>query len=269
MAYTHKDHDYKDGTQALGQPPIDRTVMIPAESALVLSHDSFQMAPNAYDQLLDHTVQAYQYHGLAATLNSQNQNAALHKDRVGFASVHPEMHQMDHPDSTDGTQLPFEPVSNGQHDSMQSQTYINNSNLLFEHPSSSYSGNLAHHHHHHPLPTHHTLSEFGRNGDDGSYPTRRRLSASVVGNPDMPESASRPKAPKLKFTQEDDALLVELKETKCLTWMQIADFFPGRSSGTLQVRYCTKLKSKELIWTEPMVCCLSLLDIHNSGLTIF
>jgi hypothetical protein len=27
-----------------------------------------------------------------------------------------------------------------------------------------------------------------------------------------------------------------------LAWKQIAEFFPGRSSGTLQVRYCTKLK---------------------------
>jgi len=76
---------------------------------------------------------------------------------------------------------------------------------------------------------------------------------SVVGQPGMPEPAPRPKGPKLKFTPEDDALLVELKETKHLTWKQIADFFPGRSSGTLQVRYCTKLKAKTTIWTDEMV----------------
>ena len=69
----------------------------------------------------------------------------------------------------------------------------------------------------------------------------------------MPEPAAKPKGPKLKFTPEDDALLVELKETKNLTWKQIADFFPGRSSGTLQVRYCTKLKAKTMVWTEDMV----------------
>lgn len=69
----------------------------------------------------------------------------------------------------------------------------------------------------------------------------------------MPEPAAKPKGPKLKFTPEDDALLVELKETKNLTWKQIADFFPGRSSGTLQVRYCTKLKAKTMVWTDDMV----------------
>ena len=52
---------------------------------------------------------------------------------------------------------------------------------------------------------------------------------------------------------QDDALLVDLKETKDLSWKQIADFFPGRSSGTLQVRYCTKLKAKEIFWTEALV----------------
>ena len=76
---------------------------------------------------------------------------------------------------------------------------------------------------------------------------------SVVGQPGMPEPAAKPKGPKLKFTAEEDALLVELKETKNLTWKQIADFFPGRTSGTLQVRYCTKLKAKTAVWTDEMV----------------
>ena len=75
----------------------------------------------------------------------------------------------------------------------------------------------------------------------------------MVGQEGMPTPASRPKGPKLKFTREDDALLVELKETKNLTWKQIADFFPGRSSGTLQVRYCTKLKAKTTAWSDEMV----------------
>lgn len=69
----------------------------------------------------------------------------------------------------------------------------------------------------------------------------------------MPPPALRPRGPKLKFTPEDDQLLVDLKEKKNLTWKQIADFFPGRSSGTLQVRYCTKLKAKTTAWTDEMV----------------
>ena len=76
---------------------------------------------------------------------------------------------------------------------------------------------------------------------------------SVVGQEGMPLPAQRPRGPKLKFTPEDDQLLVDLKEKKNLTWKQIADFFPGRSSGTLQVRYCTKLKAKTTVWTDDMV----------------
>jgi hypothetical protein len=76
---------------------------------------------------------------------------------------------------------------------------------------------------------------------------------SVVGHPGMPEPALRPRGPKLKFTPEDDQKLVDLKENKNLTWKQIAEFFPGRSSGTLQVRYCTKLKAKTTQWTDETV----------------
>jgi hypothetical protein len=75
----------------------------------------------------------------------------------------------------------------------------------------------------------------------------------VVGQVGMPDPAPRPRGPKLKFTPQDDQLLIELKENKNLTWKQIADFFPGRASGTLQVRYCTKLKAKDTNWTDEMV----------------
>jgi hypothetical protein len=76
---------------------------------------------------------------------------------------------------------------------------------------------------------------------------------SVVGQPGMPAPALKPRGPKLKFTPEDDGLLVELKENRSLTWKQIAEFFPGRSSGTLQVRYCTTLKAKTAQWTDETV----------------
>jgi hypothetical protein len=75
----------------------------------------------------------------------------------------------------------------------------------------------------------------------------------MVGQVGMPLPAPRPRGPKLKFTPEDDQLLIDLKENKNLTWKQIADFFPGRSSGTLQVRYCTKLKAKTTQWSDETV----------------
>ncbi|OGM42210.1 Myb-like transcription factor [Aspergillus bombycis] len=112
---------------------------------------------------------------------------------------------------------------------------------------------LPQHHHHHRLPPHASLRDSQRhsmNMESSPFPSGP---PSVVGQPGMPDPAPRPRGPKLKFTPEEDALLVELKENKNLTWKQIADFFPGRTSGTLQVRYCTKLKAKDVAWSDEMV----------------
>jgi hypothetical protein len=46
------------------------------------------------------------------------------------------------------------------------------------------------------------------------------------------------------FTKEDDELLKRLKEEDRLPWKQIKGHFPGRTEGSLQVRYCTKLKDR-------------------------
>ncbi|KAK5129913.1 hypothetical protein LTR08_002714 [Meristemomyces frigidus] len=108
-------------------------------------------------------------------------------------------------------------------------------------------------HHHHRLPNKPPPAKSQRTGYDAvSAAAEDQGPPSVVGQPGMPEPAPKPKGPKLKFTADEDALLVELKETKDLTWKQIADFFPGRTSGTLQVRYCTKLKAKVAVWTDEM-----------------
>ncbi|CAG8902812.1 unnamed protein product [Penicillium egyptiacum] len=45
-----------------------------------------------------------------------------------------------------------------------------------------------------------------------------------------------------RFLPKDDQLLIELKEERSLPWKRIAEYFPGRSEGSLQVRYCTRLK---------------------------
>ncbi|CAD0111196.1 unnamed protein product [Aureobasidium uvarum] len=107
-------------------------------------------------------------------------------------------------------------------------------------------------HHHHRLPPHSPTLKRTKHGEEVS-PVGDSGPPSMVGKEGMPEPAPRPKGPKLKFTREDDALLVRLKETKNLTWKQIAEFFPGRSAGTLQVRYCTKLKAKTTLWNDDMI----------------
>ncbi|KAF2144037.1 uncharacterized protein K452DRAFT_325329 [Aplosporella prunicola CBS 121167] len=109
-------------------------------------------------------------------------------------------------------------------------------------------------HHHHRLPNQAPPHKLHRGSyGEPSPPLTSHGPPSVVGQEGMPAPAPRPRGPKLKFTPEDDQLLVDLKEKKNLTWKQIAEFFPGRSSGTLQVRYCTKLKAKTTVWTDEMV----------------
>ncbi|KAL2271947.1 hypothetical protein VTJ83DRAFT_1318 [Remersonia thermophila] len=103
-------------------------------------------------------------------------------------------------------------------------------------------------HHHHRLPDTGPPAKMMRR--EGESSSGGGGAPSMVGQAGMPPPAPRPKGPKLKFTPEDDQLLIDLKENKNLTWKQIADFFPGRSSGTLQVRYCTKLKAKTTQWSE-------------------
>ncbi|EZF97597.1 hypothetical protein H113_02476 [Trichophyton rubrum MR1459] len=108
-------------------------------------------------------------------------------------------------------------------------------------------------HHHHRLPSQATLAAVQGSDGELTSPGGGTGSQSVVGQPGMPDPAPRPRGPKLKFTPEDDSLLVELKENRNLTWKQIAEFFPGRTSGTLQVRYCTKLRAKATVWTDEAV----------------
>ncbi|KFY66805.1 hypothetical protein V497_00688 [Pseudogymnoascus sp. VKM F-4516 (FW-969)] len=46
------------------------------------------------------------------------------------------------------------------------------------------------------------------------------------------------------YSEDDDELLIQLKEKDKLPWDEIAEYFPGRTKGTLQVHYCTKLKNR-------------------------
>ncbi|KAK2629335.1 hypothetical protein QTJ16_000155 [Diplocarpon rosae] len=107
--------------------------------------------------------------------------------------------------------------------------------------------------HTHALPNQGHRAKIQRMGEGDSIAGPSGAAPSVVGLEGMPQPAPRPRGPKLKFTPEDDSLLLDLKENKSLTWKQIAEFFPGRSSGTLQVRYCTKLKAKTTQWTEETI----------------
>ena len=139
--------------------------------------------------------------------------------------------------------------------SMQAGGMQGMSSQMPEQAMVGYGGQTVQSYHSHPLPNTGHRSKMPRMVD----PDSSVLSAggggapSVLGMEGMPQPAPRPRGPKLKFTPEDDQLLVDLKENKSLTWKQIAEFFPGRSSGTLQVRYCTRLKAKTTQWTDETV----------------
>lgn len=114
-----------------------------------------------------------------------------------------------------------------------------------------------------PMAHHHHLPDPGTGTMNMRVYSPEQSSNSLVGQEGMPSPAPRPSGLKPKFTSEDDQLLIQLKRHKNLTWKQIADFFPGRSSGTLQVRYCTKLKIKATLWTETKVRILPLLSFSH------
>jgi hypothetical protein len=72
-----------------------------------------------------------------------------------------------------------------------------------------------------------------------------------VGHPRYDESPSSAKASMRNsvkgtlFSPEEDELIVSLK-TEGLSWSDIAKHFPGRTEGSLRVRYCTRLKHRVL-----------------------
>lgn len=60
----------------------------------------------------------------------------------------------------------------------------------------------------------------------------------------QPENAMERTGRLPPLSPEDDALIVKLKEEDGLSWDEITGHFPGRKKGTLQVRYCIKLKQR-------------------------
>lgn len=64
-----------------------------------------------------------------------------------------------------------------------------------------------------------------------------------TGHPTLP-SSKKPSAHATRFLPDEDELLIELKEKRCLPWSRIVKHFPGRTKGSLQVRYSTRLKDR-------------------------
>ena len=83
-------------------------------------------------------------------------------------------------------------------------------------------------------------SSAGSNASFSARPSRRAQPFSACAPAEnVPSRSKRP-----RFTEEEDAKLVDLKERRGWSWEDIQRSFLGRSTGSLQVRYSTKLKER-------------------------
>jgi hypothetical protein len=80
-------------------------------------------------------------------------------------------------------------------------------------------------------------SSISREPDPGTYDKNpARVS--------MPKASTKIKNTNSQSSNEDDHLLKRLKEVDQLKWKEIQKYFPQRTIGALQVRYCTKVKNQ-------------------------
>ena len=81
-----------------------------------------------------------------------------------------------------------------------------------------------------PIPESYPPGPYRRRADRDQS-TLAGSSATVSGKP-------------RSYTSDENAHLVRLKEREGMSWAEIAEYFPGRSSSSLQVHYSTKLRQK-------------------------
>lgn len=119
-----------------------------------------------------------------------------------------------------------------------------------------------HHHHHYRLPSQSLVGTSS--ADQGSEPYLPQIDRSFMDLPGVPTPYPEPRAPKTRFGHKEDEMLIVLKEHWKFSWRQIECFFPGRKQQTLQVRYCTKLKERDVVWDDALVW-LSPHNLRNRG----
>ncbi|KAF7185848.1 hypothetical protein HII31_12721 [Pseudocercospora fuligena] len=81
-----------------------------------------------------------------------------------------------------------------------------------------------------------------------SPPPMPRLSSSLLYTANTSRPMTRPQLPKqvrLRWTAEENARIIKLKETDNLSWEEISEHFPNRSAGSLQVHYSSHLKGQK------------------------
>ncbi len=80
----------------------------------------------------------------------------------------------------------------------------------------------------------------------GRCPARQKRN---IKHENTPTSTPR----RARYTPADDAKILRLKG-QGLSWTKIAEQFPGRSAGAIQLRYHTKLKTADKEWVVEEIC---------------
>ncbi|KAF2175201.1 hypothetical protein K469DRAFT_684393 [Zopfia rhizophila CBS 207.26] len=91
------------------------------------------------------------------------------------------------------------------------------------------------------------IQGFLRRKKNGHYAIEFSLNHCHHQLPPPVDSVKQAQRPRPRFTAEEDALLIELKEEQGLPWKRIRKRFPGRTVGSLQVHYSTKLKDRTAV----------------------
>jgi len=71
--------------------------------------------------------------------------------------------------------------------------------------------------------------------------TEATIPHNAVAHSKIHTRATRPEIKRAPWTPEEDAKVLDMKKEGC-SWADIHAALPGRSKGTIQVRYSTKLK---------------------------
>jgi hypothetical protein len=182
-------------------------------------------------------------------------DSEAHRQTKQLQSIVAQEHYMPLQDTTAyrGRQHPDYSTQPQQQRAWQSEGLEKNLGLEVDSMVPQRTVNYVRQYHHHCPNKGSDKSIVGQPGMPHFLDPSKGSEKSLVGQPGMPSPAPKPRGLRQVLTKENDKLLIVLKERHSLNWRQIAEFFPGRSAGTLQVHYCTRLKDRNYQWTDETV----------------
>ena len=113
-----------------------------------------------------------------------------------------------------------------------------------------------------PAPFHVPPKALTMSKNDPNFDTDLQIDLETRNDPLLPpkvigfagavnNSSSRSSNHGIPYTAEEDSLLVHLREELGIVWEAMPKYFCGRTRGSLQVRYSSKLKNRNSVSTKP------------------